>query len=237
MNLIFLYLLGWASPWSQTPNEVTPWGPYRSPERQEARENFFEEISRTREPRESDFSSTTLSKIRSEDLAPVGDMSGDDDLVGAKELSKLPWANYEPSAREVGSRPGRFIWPVAGGKISSGFGPRGGGFHEGLDIKARGGSPIRAVAAGKVVFSGHLNGYGKTLVIAHGGGLATVYAHNEQNLMEVGDRVRQGSTIAFVGSSGKATGSHLHFEVRLKGKPQNPLSHSFDRIPLATASR
>lgn len=118
----------------------------------------------------------------------------------------------------------RFIWPVQG-QVTSGFGRRGlWGWHRGVDIQAPQGAPIRAAAAGTVVFSGRESSYGRVIKIAHPNGLTTVYAHNRTNLVKVADRVNAGTVIGAVGHTGRATGDHLHFETRRNGLPQNPLS-------------
>ncbi len=116
----------------------------------------------------------------------------------------------------------RFIWPVHG-TISSGFGIRHGKMHEGIDITKDKGRDIRAAASGVVEFSGIKSGYGKTIILNHGGGYKTLYAHNEKNYVRKGMKVKQGVIIAKMGSSGKSIGIHLHFEVRYRNKPQNPL--------------
>ncbi len=129
--------------------------------------------------------------------------------------------------------PGRaasgFFWPLEG-KISSQFGRRGLlGFHPGIDIPAPNGTPIRAAADGLVVASaGSLegySGYGRIIIIEHGDGLRTIYAHNKKNLVRAGECVKIGDIIAEVGSSGDASGPHLHFEIRKNGKPVNPLKY------------
>lgn len=117
-----------------------------------------------------------------------------------------------------------FIWPVSGGYISSPFG--GGRRHTGIDIAFRGngyGSPIRAAAAGRVVFAGWGGSYGRMVKIDNGGGVQTWYAHASSLLVKPGDVVSQGETIARVGSTGNSTGNHLHFEVQTSGNRQNPL--------------
>ncbi len=124
-------------------------------------------------------------------------------------------------------------WPVSGGWISSGFGYRVDPFtgrrarHEGVDIASRRGSPIRALGDGLVRHAGPKTGYGNLVEITHGI-IATRYAHTQEVLVTVGDRVSRGQVIATVGSSGRATGPHLHFEV-VKGtrsvNPQPYLDH------------
>ena len=116
-----------------------------------------------------------------------------------------------------------FIWPVSG-PITSGFGWRWGRMHEGIDIGAACGTPIRAAASGTIVYAGWMDGYGNIIVIDHGGGLATAYGH-QSALYVGGGSVSQGQTIGAVGSTGHSTGCHLHFEVRVNGTPVNPLNY------------
>ncbi len=118
----------------------------------------------------------------------------------------------------------KFIWP-AKGTISSGFGLRHGRMHDGIDITRDGNREIRSAASGTVVFSGTKKGYGRTIIISHGNGLTTLYAHNAKLFTKKGNRVKQGVIIAKMGTSGKSKGIHLHFEVRLRNKPQNPLRY------------
>jgi murein DD-endopeptidase MepM/ murein hydrolase activator NlpD len=114
------------------------------------------------------------------------------------------------------------IWPV-GGPVTSGFGMRWGRMHEGIDIAAASGAPIVAAAAGSVIYASWMSGYGNLVVVDHGGGLATAYAHCSAILVAVGQGVAQGETIALVGSTGHSTGPHLHFEVRVNGVAVDPL--------------
>ncbi|HBE89760.1 MAG: hypothetical protein A3G57_02395 [Candidatus Andersenbacteria bacterium RIFCSPLOWO2_12_FULL_45_8] len=113
-----------------------------------------------------------------------------------------------------------FIWPTSSKHISQYF--RWG--HTGIDIDNRSLPPIYAAAAGTVEFTGFLGGYGNLVIINHGGGLVTYYAHNSAIYVSKGASVNQGQTIAKVGSTGRSTGPHLHFEVRQQGRPINPLS-------------
>ena len=122
-----------------------------------------------------------------------------------------------------------FAPPIPGARLGSPFGIRidplggGGGFHPGLDFDATSGTPIHAAAAGVVVMAGDCGGYGYCVVIDHGSSLATVYAHQSELLSQVGDQVDVGQVIGLVGSTGKSTGPHLHFEVRLHGLPIDAL--------------
>ena len=115
------------------------------------------------------------------------------------------------------------IWPVSG-PITSGFGWRWGRMHEGIDIGAPCGTPIHAAASGTVIYSGWMSGYGNFVVIDHGNGLATAYAH-QSAIYVSGGSVSQGQVIGAVGSTGHSTGCHLHFEVRINGTPVNPLNY------------
>jgi murein DD-endopeptidase MepM/ murein hydrolase activator NlpD len=131
-----------------------------------------------------------------------------------------------PSRGGVPAAPQRaqqgFIWPV-NGRISSRFGPRGRGFHYGIDIIAPVGTVVRAAESGVVSYSGWMSGYGRVVIITHASGLQTVYAHNSVNLVREGQRVNKGDPIARVGSTGNATCPHLHFEMRRNGRPVDPL--------------
>lgn len=133
------------------------------------------------------------------------------------------------SPRLIPAWRGPFLHPVSG-PIVSGFGYRrhpilgGVRFHYGVDIAAPYGTPIRAAADGVVVFAGWRRAYGNTVIVDHGNGLATLYAHCSELLVLKGTVVRQGQPIARVGSTGLATGPHLHFEVRRYGEPVNPLA-------------
>ena len=122
---------------------------------------------------------------------------------------------------------GGMIWPVSG-PITSEFGWRthpifgSARFHSGLDIGADYGVPICAAASGVVIESGWIGGYGNTIMIDHGGGVVTLYGHNESLAVGVGQQVNQGDVIAYCGSTGNSTGPHCHFEVRLGGEPVSP---------------
>ena len=132
---------------------------------------------------------------------------------------------FPPRAPEVGDRiTEKLLWPVSG-SISSGFGPRGASFHDGIDISAPEGTPIRVVADGEVLYSGDLRGYGNLVIVRHDEGLVSVYAHNETNLVGKGERVTRGQVIARVGSTGRVTGPHLHFEIRYNNAPRDPLPY------------
>jgi murein DD-endopeptidase MepM/ murein hydrolase activator NlpD len=115
-----------------------------------------------------------------------------------------------------------FAWPVDG-ELSSAFGLRRRGWHRGVDIFAPPGTQIVAAAPGLVVASGIEGRYGRVVKIAHDHGFLTVYAHNAENLVELGDWVSAGQPIATVGRTGRATAEHVHFEIRQDGRVYNPL--------------
>jgi len=134
-------------------------------------------------------------------------------------------ARHARSSSRASARRGavRLVWP-ARGPVTSGFGRRHGRPHDGIDIGAPEGSPVRAAAAGEVVYSSHrLTGYGNLIIIRHTRDMFTAYAHNRVNLVRRGQHVKQGQIIARVGRTGRASGPHLHFEVRRGPTPVNPL--------------
>ena len=120
---------------------------------------------------------------------------------------------------------GFLIWPVKG-QLTSRFGNRSGRHHDGIDIGARRGTSIVAAAEGKIMFAGWgPTGYGLMIIIKHKNVLTTVYAHNAHIHVHKNQMVKQGQRIASVGSTGRSTGPHLHFEVRNDSNPMNPLNY------------
>lgn len=141
-------------------------------------------------------------------------------IPGAERLLEVEV--YEPGKRPAAERVGdiRLQWPVTG-TVTSLFGGRR--RHSGLDIAAPRNTPVLAAADGEVTYSGNgLRGYGNLVVIDHGQGVVTLYAHNRRNLVRRGDRVRRGERIARVGSTGHSTGPHVHFEVQIDGRRVDP---------------
>ena len=124
----------------------------------------------------------------------------------------------------------RFIWPCRG-EITSYYGWRTHPifgttkYHSGMDIAVDYGTPIKAAAAGTIIYSGWLGGYGYTIMIDHGGGLVTLYAHNNELAVYEGQYVNQGVVVAYAGSTGWSTGPHCHFEARLHGEVTEPLDY------------
>ncbi|MEM9202233.1 MAG: peptidoglycan DD-metalloendopeptidase family protein [Actinomycetota bacterium] len=150
--------------------------------------------------------------------------------ASSDEISRLI---DETVANATGLSPGSpsaqgFIMPTAG-RIGSGFGPRVHPIfgtvrqHTGVDIGASTGNPIWSSKAGEVIFAGWKGGYGNTVLVAHEGGVVTLYAHMSVIHAGVGDPVDQGDTIGEIGSTGFSTGPHLHFEVRVGGEPNDPV--------------
>ncbi len=143
-------------------------------------------------------------------------------IPGATKQLKIPTIQRKTSHNSTVTL---FIWPVSG-EISSRFGEkRSNHYHSGIDIRSLYGIPIHASKAGIVIFSGYQRGYGRTVIIDHQDGFSTLYAHNCKNLVKVGDRVSQGEVIAKVGTTGNASGSHVHFEIRVNGIAIDPLPY------------
>ena len=143
-----------------------------------------------------------------------------------KELDDF-LASHQSDGPVIG---GGWLWPVAGHTyISDYFGDRilngQPEFHKGIDIPCATGTPIRAAKAGTVIRANYSSSYGNIVIIDHGGGYTTVYAHNSSLKVVYDQYVDQGQTIAFAGETGQAYGSHCHFEVRINGVVQNPLSY------------
>lgn len=144
------------------------------------------------------------------------------------------YAGAEGNGSDVDFSKSGFIYPLQGRTyISSYYGPRFGGtdFHTGVDFPAPNNTPIRASASGKVIFVrtgagyGRKWGYGNYIIVDHGGGFSTLYAHCSSIPLSVGDHVTKGQTIAYVGTTGWSTGYHVHFEVRINGSYTNPLNY------------
>jgi murein DD-endopeptidase MepM/ murein hydrolase activator NlpD len=117
-----------------------------------------------------------------------------------------------------------FLWP-ARGVLTSRFGWRWRRHHNGIDIAAPHGTAIRSAKAGRVIFSGWYYGYGRAVIMDHGNGLTSMYAHASKLIVRIGQVVKAGDVIAKVGSTGVSTGPHLHFEIRIRGKAVNPLKY------------
>lgn len=117
-----------------------------------------------------------------------------------------------------------FIWPL-NGNVTSYYGPRWGRMHTGIDIDGYTGQPIVAVKEGRVVLASYYSGYGNAVIVDHGGGYSTLYAHMSSFNTSNGASVEQGQVIGYVGCTGSCTGDHLHFEVRINGEPTDPMRY------------
>lgn len=121
-------------------------------------------------------------------------------------------------------RGGSLEWPVRG-LLYARFGKKGNEPHDGIDLAAPLGTPVKTAAAGTVLYAGEQAGYGLIVILEHAEDLITLYAHNRDLRVKTGQKVRASQVIATVGESGKTSGPHLHFEVRKKGIPVDPLLH------------
>lgn len=145
-----------------------------------------------------------------------------------ERLERQMWV-YQEMVRGHGMIPS--IWPVEGA-LESGvggrrnpFSNRGYEYHEGQDIDAAYGTPVQAAASGKVAVAGRQRGYGNVVYVDHGAGLSTRYGHLSQINVATGQTVTRGQTIGLVGSTGRSTGPHLHYEVRINNQPVNPRNY------------
>ena len=124
---------------------------------------------------------------------------------------------------------GTYLWPVSSHRINSYFGGRkifgSYSYHSGLDIHAVYGEAVKAADGGTVTFAGYKGSYGNLVIIRHDNGVETYYAHNSSLVVSAGQKVYQGQTIAKAGSTGRSTGVHCHFEVRVRGTAVNPLNY------------
>jgi len=173
---------------------------------------------------------TTIAKkygVTVASIAQLNELNNIDFLrVGQKLLIPPVGGSAVPAlglARPLAARRRLDQWPVKG-SISSRFGMRNGAMHEGLDIAASHGTIVQAVAPGWVTYADWAGTYGMLVKIDHGSGVETRYGHNSQLLVKPGQYVRAGDPIARVGSTGRSTGPHVHFEIRVDGQPIDPLS-------------
>jgi murein DD-endopeptidase MepM/ murein hydrolase activator NlpD len=166
-----------------------------------------------------------------QELAKKMARSGENSLADMlyRQLSRqLPSEDGNGKDIDNAGQSGPPRWPLKA-VLSSGFGWRKdpftgeNRFHKGIDLAAGEGTPVRAVLSGRVLVSDRQEGYGNRVVLDHGQGFITIYAHNRDNLVKAGDWVGKGSPVALVGSSGRSTGPHLHFEVKRDGRSLDPL--------------
>ena len=156
-----------------------------------------------------------------------------ENLIRAAENAQRAIATRPSNNRivvDLDNLEGEFLWPVPGhARISSPYGNRTWAngrteFHTGIDISAPSGVEVIASRGGTIIFSGWMNGYGNTVIIDHGDGTTSLYAHHSRLLVSQGESVQQGQLIALIGSTGFSTGPHLHFEVRVNGSHNNPMN-------------
>ncbi len=153
-------------------------------------------------------------------------------MAASQEVANMIRRSHMSSAGYSGAPAGAggMIWPISG-PITSEFGWRThpifgtARFHSGLDIGGDYGMPIYAAASGTVIYAGWISGYGNAVIIDHGGGVTTLYGHNDSLNVSEGENVAQGQVIAMCGSTGNSTGPHCHFEVRENGEPVSPYGY------------
>lgn len=176
-----------------------------------------------------------LFKVQVEDIKEINGLDSDTVHVGNELFIKNPslsryLSNISSGKKKTVSSESGFMMPIKYTGISSPFGNRFHPvlkryiFHSGVDLKARF-IPLYAAKAGKVSFAGQMNGYGKIIIIQHGNGFETRYAHLDKIGIKKGAYVKRGELIGKTGQSGRVTGPHLHFEMRVKGKPVNPMRY------------
>jgi murein DD-endopeptidase MepM/ murein hydrolase activator NlpD len=177
--------------------------------------------------------------VPAEDILELNGLARAEDIKPGRiifVLAPQPAPGATAATPEVGRAPvalvaggaGRFRWPLGNvaHNVGSPFGARDGRAHEGIDLPAPTGTPVLAAADGEVVYAGDgIRGYGNLVVLQHPGDLLTVYAHNSALFVTQGQAVRAGDRVAAVGQTGRATGPHLHFEVRQGQIPRDPMSY------------
>ncbi|MEW6433106.1 MAG: M23 family metallopeptidase [Myxococcota bacterium] len=144
--------------------------------------------------------------------------------TSSRTLSEAEAGRRLPKAVKVGRRDGTLQWPLRG-VLYARFGRKGKEPHDGIDLAAPAGTPVKTAAPGTVLFAGDQKGYGLIVIVEHDSGLITLYAHNRDLRVKTGQKVREGQVVATVGDSGRTSGPHLHFEVRKNGVPVDPLDH------------
>lgn len=176
-----------------------------------------------------------LEKVKSQRASLLSRVAGDRENIEA-EAKDLQRKSAALAAKIIAAQSGGrvsidtsissrgMIYPV-NGPLTSGFGPRWGRMHEGIDIAVGTGTPVVAAASGVVISAGWGGGYGNLVVVDHGGGIATAYAHNSRIIVSSGQQVGQGTVLAYSGSTGHSTGPHVHFEVRINGAAVDPMPY------------
>lgn len=196
------------------------------------RERELETTRTSLESRQSDLASVQgerkglLSSVRGS-INHQEEMAADLRAELQETIAEASSSSAAPAGPSSTTGTGSMIWPVEG-VLSSPFGPRWGRTHEGIDISAAGGTPIKAADSGTVILmqsEAESGGYGNYTCVDHGGGLTTCYAHQSEFGTSMGAGVSQGDVIGYVGNTGNSFGDHLHFEVRIDGVAQDPLGY------------
>jgi len=169
--------------------------------------------------------SATLASIRDDRASTLAEIDALEEQSAAL-AERIRQAQQQSSSVPVvvSSGSGVLDWPVSG-PVTSGFGLRWGRMHEGIDIAVAEGTPVRAAGAGTVIYAGWMGGYGNLVVVDHGNGLSTAYAHNSSLGVGVGQSVTAGQVVSYSGNTGNSTGPHVHFEVRVNGSAVDPLGY------------
>jgi len=169
--------------------------------------------------------SATLASIRDDRASTLAEIDALEEQ-SAVLAERIRQAQQQSSSVPVvvPSGSGVLGWPVSG-PVTSGFGLRWGRMHEGVDIAVAEGTPVRAAGAGTVIYAGWMGGYGNLVVVDHGNGLSTAYAHNSSLGVGVGQSVTAGQVVSYSGNTGNSTGPHVHFEVRVNGSAVDPLGY------------
>lgn len=169
--------------------------------------------------------SATLASIESDresTLAEIDALEQQSAALAARIREAQQRASTPATVAPSGS--GMLGWPVSG-PVTSSYGVRWGRMHEGIDIAVGEGTPVHAAAAGTVIYAGWMGGYGNLVVVDHGNGLSTAYAHNSSLAVAVGQSVAAGEVVSYSGNTGNSTGPHVHFEVRMNGSAVDPLGY------------
>ena len=169
--------------------------------------------------------SATLASIREDRESTLAEIDALE-AQSAALAERIRQAQQQASTPSIVAPSGSGVlgWPVSG-PVTSGFGIRWGRMHEGIDIAVGVGTAVRAAAAGTVIYAGWMSGYGNLVVVDHGNGLSTAYAHNSSLAVGVGQSVSAGQLVSYSGNTGNSTGPHVHFEVRVNGSAVDPLGY------------
>jgi murein DD-endopeptidase MepM/ murein hydrolase activator NlpD len=156
--------------------------------------------------------------------APEPEPRGRAEAKADAPRSGIPEKRPQTRAVKVGRAEGILAWPLRG-VLYAKFGRKGNDPHDGIDLSAPAGAPVKTAAPGSVLYAGEQKGYGLIVIVEHENALITLYAHNRDLRVKTGQKVREGQVVATVGDSGRTSGPHLHFEVRKDGQPVDPLDY------------